>query len=508
MKKTLVLRLPAIAALLAGTALAAPVAAQATLDVAIIGEADTFDPMRSTKDVVSIVTQHFVETLYTFDDSWAVAPLLATALPQISDDGLTYTIGIREGITFHDGSTMDSADVVASLNRWLEVATRGKGVADKVASVEATGPHEVTIVMSEPYAPLLSLLAFSNSAAAIYPEEIIADTIETVVGTGPYRIAEHVPDQYLQLVRFDEYVSRDEPSSGASGKREQLPDEIRFVPVPDPNTRVEGLLSGQFVFADGLPAESFGRLEESAAADPMLLKPFGWPIFAINHKEGLLTDKAIRLALQAALPIDDMLFAAFGDDNFFVVDGPLYPEGWSWRTDAGAELYNQNDQKAAAGMLEDAGYDGTPLRILTSRQYEFHFKMAEVAKQSLEAAGFTVEMDVVDWATLGQRRDDPALWDIYITHSPFLPEPALTSLYNPTSRLGWTQPEKDAILAEFTTETDEAKRMDLFGDLQRMVFEDVGFIKIGGFNALMGTEKGLAGVPATPWPFFWNAKVE
>jgi len=134
--------------------------------------------------------------------------------------------------------------------------------------------------------------------------------------------------------------------------------------------------------------------------------------------------------------------------------------------------------------------------------------MAEVAKQSLEAAGFTVEMDVVDWATLGQRRDDPALWDIYITHSPFLPEPALTSLYNPTSRLGWTQPEKDAILAEFTTETDEAKRMELFGDLQRMVFEDVGFIKIGGFNALMGTEKGLAGVPATPWPFFWNAKVE
>ena len=496
----------AAAAILVGSALAAPVHAQA-INVAIIGEPDTFDPMVSTKDVVSIVTQHFVETLYTFDGSWAVAPLLAVDLPEISDDGLTYAIALRQGITFHDGSGMDSADVVASLNRWLEVATRGKGVADKIDEIVATGPFSVEIRMNEAYSPLLSLLAFSNSAAAVYPEEIIAETIETVVGTGPYKVIEHVPDQYIQLARFDDYVSRDEPSDGAAGARSQTPDEIRFVPVPDPNTRVEGMLSGQFDYADGLPAESFARIESTEGIDPVLLRPFGWPIFAINHKAGLLTDLDTRRALQAALPIDDMLFAAFGDDNFFVVDGPLYPEGWSWRTDAGAENYNQNDQAKAGELLKGTGYDGTPLRILTSRQYEFHFKMAEVAKVALEAAGFEVQMDVVDWATLGQRRNDPALWDIYITHSPFLPEPALTSMYEGSSRLGWVEPEKDAILAAFTTETDAAKRQELFAQLQQKVFEDVGFIKIGGFNALMGQKAGLDGVPPSPWPFFWNASV-
>jgi peptide/nickel transport system substrate-binding protein len=464
--------------------------------------------MISTKDVVSIVTQHFVETLFTFDAAWAVAPLLATELPQISEDGLTYTIGIREGITFHDGSTMDSADVVASLNRWLEVSPRGKGVADKVASVEAAGAYSVIIQMSTPYSPLLSLLAFSNSAAVVYPEEIIADTITNIIGTGPYQIAEHVPDQYLQLTRFDGYVSRDEPSSGPSGKREQIADEIRFIPVPDPNTRVEGLLSGQFDFADALPAESYARVEDSQTADPLLLRPFGWPIFAINHKDGLLTNLQNRQALQAALPIDDMLFAGFGDDNFFVVDGPMYPEGWAWRTDAGTELYNQNDQQRASELLAASGYDGTPLRILTSHQYEFHFKMAEVAKVSLEQAGFEVQLNVVDWATLGQQRNDPSMWDIYITHSPFLPEPALTSLYSSTSRLGWAEPEKDAILAEFTTETDPARRKELFEQLQQKLYEDVGFIKIGGFNALMGYRKGLSGVTPTPWPFFWNASVK
>ncbi len=501
-----------LAMLCAGGALvASPAIALADdnkLDIAIIGEADTFDPMVSTKDVVSIVTQHFVETLYTFDSAWNIAPLLATDLPEISDDGLTYKIGIRKGVTFHDGSTMDAKDVVASLNRWLKVASRGKGVSGKVASVEATGDHQVTISMKEPYAPLLSLLAFSNSAAAVYPEEIIADTIDRIVGTGPYKIAEHVPDQHLQLVRFDGYISRDEAANGPAGKREQLADEIRFVPVPDPNTRIEGLLSGQFDFADGLPAESYSRLAASDTAGPVLLKPFGWPIFAINHKAGLLTDKTIRQALQAALPIDDMLFAAFGDENFFITDGPLYPQGWAWRNTSGVDKFNQNNQTKAAELLKQAGYDGTPLRILTSRQYEFHFKMAEVAKVALEASGFTVQMDVVDWATLGQRRNDPALWDIYITHSPFLPEPALTSLYSHTSRLGWSHPDKDAILDRFTRETDVAKRKQLFAALQGQVFEDVGFIKIGAFNALQGSRKGLQGLSATPWPYFWNARVE
>ncbi|MCY4261243.1 MAG: ABC transporter substrate-binding protein [Rhodobacteraceae bacterium] len=495
------------ALLLIATLSAVPAYSQKVVTVAVVGEADTFDPMVSTKDIVSQVTQHFVETLYTFDGSWNVAPLLAAEMPDISAGGTVYRIPLREGIMFHDGSMMDSGDVAASIMRWLEVASRGKGIADRVTSVEATGPLEVTITLSSPHSPLLSLLAFSNSAAVVYPEEIIGETIDEVIGTGPYRIGEHVPDLYLQLLRFDGYVSRSEPSDGHAGARKQIPDEIRFIPVADPNTRVEGLVSGQFDFADALPAESYSRIEGSDIAEPLLLQPFGWPVWAINHKAGLLTDQKVRLALQAALPIDDMLFAAFGDERFFLVDAPLFPSGWVWNNDAGVEYYNQNDPEAARALLDEAGYTGQPLRILTSRQFEFHFKMAEVARVALEDAGFTVQMDVVDWATLGQRRNDPALFDLYITHSPFLPEPALTSLWSVTARTGWGNPEKEAVLAEFTAETDLAKRRELFAELQRMNFEDVGFIKIGGFNALMGQREGLAGVPANPWPFFWNASV-
>ncbi|MCY4053705.1 MAG: ABC transporter substrate-binding protein, partial [Hyphomicrobiales bacterium] len=76
-----------------------PASAQSTITVALIGEVDTFDPMTITKDIVSQVTQHFVETLYTFDSSWNVAPLLAADMPDISDGGKVYRIPLREGIT-------------------------------------------------------------------------------------------------------------------------------------------------------------------------------------------------------------------------------------------------------------------------------------------------------------------------------------------------------------------------------------------------------------------------
>lgn len=494
---------------LAAALLAGPAFAAGNIEVAIIGEPQSMDPMMSTQDVVGIVTQHIVETLFTFDGKWAIQPLLAASLPEISADGKTYTIKLRPGITFHDGSAMDSADVVDSLKRWTQVATRGKSIAERIEAISAPDAQTVVIALKEPYAPLMSLLAFNNSAAAIYPQEILGqEDIKSPVGTGPYKLAEHVPDQYIRLQKFDAYVPRTEPADGAAGARAQTVDEIRFVPVPDPNTRVEGLVSGQFDFADALPVEAYDRVATSDKAEPVLLADFGWPVWAINHKQGLLTDLNIRKALQAALPMDDMMFAAFGDDKFFKSDGAMYPEGWPWHRTEGLELYNQNDPEKAAEYLKAAGYDGKPLRILTSRQYEFHFKMAEVAKMALEAAGFKVELNVVDWATLGQQRNDPALWDVYISHSPFLPEPALTDLYNPTSRLGWKNDAKDKVLTEFTTETDAAKRLELFGQVQKDLYEDVGFLKIGNFAALQGQRKGLTGIAPSPWPAFWNARTE
>lgn len=475
------------------------------VNVATIGELTTLDPMTATGDLLGMVTQHFFETLYTFDKNWGVTPLLAEGLPEVSADGKVHTIKLRQGITFHDGSAMTSEDVVASLKRWLEVASRGKLVAANLDKLEAVDDYTVRITLKQPFAPLTALLAFNNSAAVVLPSEKIAETLSEYVGTGPYMIKERKPDQYLQLVRFDGYKSREGEPDGFGGARKQYLDEIRFVPVPDANTRVEGAIAGQYDYADLLPVEAFDRLNGQAKTEPLVLKSFGWPMFIMNNKEGMMTKPGLRKAVQSALNAEDMLAAAFGKPDFFAVDGALYPEGYQWRSDAGVEGYNQGNPDKAKELATEAGYDGKPIRILTSRQYEFHYKMAQVAAEYLKAAGLAVQLDVVDWATLVQRRAEPALWDIFITHSPFLPDPALIAPL-PASYPGWWASEaKDKLVVELNTEMDPEKRVAIWSDIQKLIYDEAPFYKVGDFNALSAKSPKLGGFTASAWPYFWNA---
>ncbi len=279
-----------------------------TISVATIGEPPTLDPMTSTADLVGILTQHFFETLYTFDGKWNLTPLLADKLPEVSADGLTYTIPLRQGITFHDGSKMDSSDVLASLKRWTETATRGKMAAKIIAGMEAPDANTIRITLKEPYAPLTALLAMNNSAAIIMPKAKIAPTLTEFVGTGPYQLKSRVPDQYIQLVRFDGYKQREGEPDGYGGARKQYLDEIRFVPVSNANTRVESAVAGQFDYVDSLPVESLPKLK-NGRSDPVMLKPFGWPRLVLNTKQGIMSNLAVRQAVQLALNEEDMLYA-------------------------------------------------------------------------------------------------------------------------------------------------------------------------------------------------------
>src|SRR5499433_1028942 len=143
-------------------------------NIAMIGEPQTLDPMASTADLVGTIMQHIYEPLYTFDANWNVAPMLAESMPVISKDGLVYTIPLRKGVKFHNGKEMTADDVVASLNRWMEMAPRGKAIAKEVKSLEAKGPNTIVITLNRPYAPLLAHFALPSGFAVIMSKETIA----------------------------------------------------------------------------------------------------------------------------------------------------------------------------------------------------------------------------------------------------------------------------------------------------------------------------------------------
>ena len=333
-----------VSILLAATASAA-IAAEpkpgGAINVATVGEPPTLDPMESPADVVGIISQHIFETLYTWGDGWKVVPLLAASDAEVSADGTTYTIPLRTGVKFHDGSDMTSEDVKASLERWMRVAQRGKQTAEKVASLEAPDANTIRIVLKEPFAPLLPLLSLQTSAAIILPAEKQAQPMTEFVGTGPYQFKERQPDQYVQLVRFDGYVARDDAANMYGGRRVAYLDEIRFVPVPNASTRIEGALSGLYHYADALPVESLPRLEGQAQVEPIVLKPFGWPLMFFNAKPGALTDPALRRAVVASLNFEDMLAAAFGSTDFYEAEGGLVSGGLRVPQRGGAEIYGR-----------------------------------------------------------------------------------------------------------------------------------------------------------------------
>ena len=476
-------------------------AGDGVLTVATIGEPPSLDVMQTPTDIVLTIDQHIFETLYTYDAEWKSVPLLAAAMPTLSEDGLTYKIPLREGVKFHDGSDFDAKDVTASLKRWMTINSKGKQVAGVVESIAEDGDHAVVIKLKSRYAPLLATL---SQASVILPSEKIADTLTEFVGTGPYSLKERKSDQYTQLVRFDGYKSPEGTPSNYAGKREAIAKEIRFVPVPDANTRVEGLISGQFDFADSLPVSAYERVEKSSNAKPVIFKNAGWASMNMNMKEGLLVKKELRQAVQAALNASDMMLAAFSDDRFFSVDASIFPEGSFWHTEEGVARYGEGDPEAAAKLLKDGGYDGQPLRLMTSRQYEFHYKVGEVAKAYLEAAGFKVDLQVVDWATLTTRRADAKQWDIFITHSNFPGDPTTINTITDTYP-GWyvSEQKTKAVATYMDATTDDAKKT-AWDAIQTVIYDDAPLYKVGNFNGVSGLANGVSGYEPTYWPHFWN----
>ena len=478
--------------------------------LAMVAEPQTLDPMASTADLVATIMQHVFEPLYTFDAKWNVVPMLAESMPKISADGKSYSITLRKGVMLHNGRELNADDVVASLQRWIEQSPRGKAVGSQIESLKAKGALGVDIVLKAPYAPLVSQLALPSGMAAIMAKDSIAQPLKDFVGTGPYKFKERQPDRFVILTRFDKYSARKEPANGYGGKREALIEELRFVPVPNASTRVEGALAAQYDFADLLPVEALTRLEKSGGKTvPILTPSFGFPYLVFNTKEGVLANQAMRQAVQTGMGEGEMLAAGFGDTRFFIAEGNHFPKGSPFYSTSGTELYNQRNGAKAKEAAIKAGYKGEPIRLMASRQYDFHYNMALLMAEQLKKAGFKVELNIVDWATLVQRRNDAKLWDIYVTHSGQFPEPMLSPPQLGDGAPGWWDtPAKKAALQAFNVESDPVKRGALWGKVQQVVYDEVPYVNVGKFNGLSAKSPALDNYQPATWPFFWNAKIK
>jgi peptide/nickel transport system substrate-binding protein len=479
-----------------------------SLRVAIIGEAPSLDLQWSTGQVTQEIMWNVFETLYAYDGRFSPAPLLAQG-HTVSNGGTRYTIALRQGVRFHTGREMNATDVVASLQRWGRLATLGKLVWGGVVSVEARGPYTVVITLREPSASLLSALSRPVNGAVIHPVEVIeaagSGSLRELIGTGPYRFAEYRPDRYVRLMRFDAYAARPEPPDRHAGRRTAYLDELLFIPVPDPATRLAGLESGEYHVASEIPPESYERVLRNPALAPSIVKPSLWSAVALNHRQGLMTSKPIRQAFRAALEMEPILSAGMGHQAFYRLDGALFfREQAQWYSPAGVAAYNRRDLETVRRLLREGGYKGQPVRWLTTREYEPFFRMAMVAKQQLEEAGFVVDLQIMDSATLIQRRAKPELFDVFSTMFGFTPDPALSSALQCAWPGGWCHEEKERLLAQLAREDNPLRRRALVEQIQMVFYEDVGRVKLGDAFLLDVARKEVRGLEPALDLSFWN----
>jgi peptide/nickel transport system substrate-binding protein len=454
----------------------------------------TLDPLMTTSTATRDISRNFFEPLITLDSENNVEPVLAKSV-SLSDDGMLVEFELRTDVKFHDGSMMEASDVVASLNAWIEKASVGQLFFSE-AEVTSPAKDRVEIRLPDPLFIALTLLADQGQLPGIQPKEILEaagpDPVEEFIGTGPYMMKKWNTDQYVQLARFDDYVSPTGETDGTAGERRAAFDNIFFYFVNDPSTRMSGLQTGEYDAANALPPDNIGMLEGDDNIS-VTTGDNGFNAAIFNKKTGVMSDPDMRRAVLAATNIDDIQKAAFSQDKLYDTNGALMPESSEWYSTEGLDDYNSPDPERVAELLKKADYDGEQVRILTSREYEEHYNNAVVMNQELNEVGINSRLIVTDWATVLQNRTDESSYEIFITGFSPTSTPLTQVFFDPVWP-GWTEsPQIEDAFDKVIHAPSSEKAVSAKDDLQKAFYDYLPVLKFGGRTTTTGIRSGFSG---------------
>ncbi|MFA1821430.1 ABC transporter substrate-binding protein [Virgibacillus oceani] len=481
------------------------------LRVAHNAQPPTLDPHMTTAGVTSDMSRIAFETLVTVDMDYQPIPMLAESVEE-SDENDAFTFHLREGVTFHNGKEMTAEDVVASMNRWLEnSAVANEAFGD--AEFEEIDEYKVVLELEGSSSIALDVLASKEQFAAIMPKEVIDEAdpegVNELIGTGPYEFAEWAQDQYVHFTKFDDYQPLDEPADGLGGKKEALVKDIYFDIVTDASTRVAGIQTGEYDIAFAIAFENYEQLAENPDIN---LEPVYTSNMDLiyNKGGGLMEDVTMRKAVNAAIDIDDILQASFSDEALFLADsGYMSNDIRHWASDAGSEMYNENDPEKAQQLFDEAGYDGEEIVIMTTRDYEHYYNASVVISEQLEQIGINTSLEVYDWPTIVDRREDPEAWDLFVNAFPFKSDPTQLLQINSDFAGGVEDPTVVELLHAIRTSPSQEDAQEYWNELQEYAWtEFLPITKLGTFASIYAISDDVEGFTVGQMgPMLWNTSV-
>lgn len=478
------------------------------LKAAIMAELPSVDPVYTTATLARNLSQHMLEGLFGRDAKYAPGPDLADSY-EVTPDAKTFTIALRKGVTFHNGKAMTSADVVASMKRWMVAGTRGKTIGARLDSIEPKGTDAVVFKFKAATGLLPAFLA--HPEAYIVPEEVANEAgknqLKQYVGTGPFQFVEKVPDRYLRVKRYDGYAARTEEPNGYLGRKTAYLDQIDFIPVPEDSVRAEGVGTGEYHFGEQLTPDVYANLKANPQVEPVIAKPYQFNVVHMNKKQGMFTDLRMRKAIRSALDMTAPWKAAWGNEMFYRLAPGISAPETAYYSEVGKDAYNNPKPDEAKAFLKDAGYKGDAIKWLTTKEYPYNYTCTTVMKQELEPFGVAVDMKLSDWATLLSTRSKPDQQDIFITGHDAYVHPTIQPFMDQNWPGWWVSPAKDKLFDALFAESDPKKSFALIEDMERLIVDECPFAKIGEYFILRGTRKEMKGFRPMADFVFWNVSL-
>ncbi|MGY1836995.1 ABC transporter substrate-binding protein [Blastococcus sp. SYSU DS0510] len=452
------------------------------LVAAVSAQPDQFDPHVTSAYPSFQVLENVYDTLVVPNaQDLTMEPSLATDW-EVSEDGLTWTFNLREGVTFHDGSEFDAADVVYSYNRIIDEELNNAYRFATVESVEAVDPQTVEITVSQP-TPNLPALIGAFKGMAILPEGAAEeyDLTTEAVGTGPFTL-ESSDASSTELAAYEDYWGG-APSIGG----------VEFTYITEPAAALTALQNGEVQWTDNIPPQQIESLEGDDAVELATTPSVDYWYMSMNYDREPFGNPLVRQAIATAIDRGAVTEAArFGaaqpnqtaipEDSFYYYDyAPFEP----------------NVEEATA-LLEQAGVQ-TPITmgLMVTDEFPETVTAAQVIASQLEPIGIEVDVQTVDFATWLDRQaqgDFDAFmlgWLGNIDPFDFYHAQHITD--GSSNYQGYSNPQVDQLLTQASTETDENARKELYDQAAKLIVDDVSYLYLYNPDVVQAWAPGLSG---------------
>lgn len=462
-----------------------------TLKVATQAVPPLLDTQATATTATRLVAIHVLEPLVTFGENYSVVPMLAESW-QISPDGKIYTFKLRQGVKFHNGKELTSEDVVASIERFLQVTVR-KPAFRILRSFAAKDKYTVELVLSSPSGSFLDALGSPAAELVIMPKEIITGKAanafklpDEYIGTGPYQLVAFKPDQFVTLKRFKDYKPLPGERSGLGGAKIAYFDGIHMDFMKETGARVAAVESGEYGFADAIPGTEYSRLSANPKTKVALTTPQFVEHVLFNHMNKLSGNIKFRQAVLAAMDMEAIgLAITSGNKELLRLNPCLWPREsvWHFESAQANELYNQKNPDKARKLLAEAGYNGEQVVLVATREYDSMYKTMLTLADQLKRVGVNAKVDVLDWPGMRARWGEKETWHISTTTylTPVLVSPEAWGVFwnseaAAPERGGYSNPEMDKVFKDLSLAPTVEQRKAKLRDLQRIMYETLPHI--------------------------------